>query len=87
MRLKVQNNIHTNNCKALVYFETKEEAQRAIADINQYPGWKPLLCFSRHKTLGNQEEGRSDTNNSTENKNRKIKSKLFIKDMKTIIKK
>ena len=39
-RLKVQNNIHTNNRKALICFETKEETQRAIADINLYPGWK-----------------------------------------------
>ena len=37
-RLKVRNKIHANNDKALICFETKEEAQRAIADINQYPG-------------------------------------------------
>ena len=37
-RLKVCNKIHANNGKALICFETKEEAQRAIADINQYPG-------------------------------------------------
>ena len=42
-RLKVQNNIHNNNYKALICFETREEVQRAIADINQYPGWKALL--------------------------------------------
>ena len=28
--LKVQNNINTNNSKALICFKTKEEAQRAI---------------------------------------------------------
>ena len=48
-RLKVYNNIHTNNNKALICFETKEEAQRAIADINRYPGWKASLYYSRPK--------------------------------------
>ena len=78
-RLKVQNNIHTNNSKALICFETKEEVQRAIADINQYPGWKASLYYSRHKIQKNQEEGRSDTNNSTEKKNRKKNPKLSSK--------
>ena len=42
-RLKVQNNIHTNNSKALICFETMKEVQRAIPDVNQYPGWKASL--------------------------------------------
>ena len=70
-RLKVQNDIHTNNNKALICFETKEEAQRTIADINQYPGWKASLYYGRHKIQENQEEVQSDSNNSTEKKNRK----------------
>ena len=37
-RLKFLNNTHINNGKTLICFETKEQAQRAIADINQYPG-------------------------------------------------
>ena len=37
-RLKFLNNTHINNDKALICFETKEQAQRAIAEINQYPG-------------------------------------------------
>ena len=72
-RFKSHNNIHTNN-KALICFETKEEAQRAIADINQYPGWKASLSYSRHKTQENR-EGQSDKNNLTEEKNsKKIKT-------------
>ena len=58
-RLKVQNNIYTNNSKAFMCFETKEETQRAIADINQYPGWKASLYNGRHKIQENQ-EGRSN---------------------------
>ena len=65
-RLKVQNNIHTNNRKALICFETKEETQRAIADINLYPGWKASLYYGRCKIQQNQEEGQSDSDNSTE---------------------
>ena len=73
-RLKSHNNMHTNH-KALICFETKEEAQRAIAGINQYPGWKASLSYSRHKTHENREEGQSDTNNLTEEKNsKKIKT-------------
>ena len=72
-RLKVHNNIYTNNNKALICFETKEEAQRAIADINR-------------EIQENREEGQSDTNNLTEEKNSK-KSKLIIKGMKKITKK
>ena len=45
-RLKVCNKIHANNGKALICFETKEQAQRAIADINQYPGWKASLYYT-----------------------------------------
>ena len=70
-RLKVQNNNHTSNSKALISFETKEEAQRAIADKNQYHGRKASLYYGRHKIQENQEESRSDSNNSTEKKNRK----------------
>ena len=70
-RLKVYNNIHTNNNKALICFETKEEAQRAIADINRYPGWKASLYYCRHKIQENREEGKSDKNNLTEEKNSK----------------
>ena len=70
-RLKVYNNIHTNNNKALICFETTEEAERAIADINRYPGWKDSLYYSRNKIQGNREEGQSDTNNLTEEKNSK----------------
>ena len=70
-RLKVRNKIHANNDKALIFFETKEEAQRVIADINQYPGWKASRYYSRYKIQENQEKGPSDTNNSAEKKNRK----------------
>ena len=77
-RLKVRNKIHANNDKALICFETKEEAQRAIADINQYPGWKASLYYSRYKIQQNQEKSPSDTNNSVEKKNRK-KTKSIIK--------
>ena len=70
-RLKVYNNIHTNNNKALICFETKEEAQRAIADINRYFGWKASLYYSRRKIKENREEGQSDTNHLTEEKNSK----------------
>ena len=70
-RLKVRNKIHANNDKALICFETKEEAQRAIADIDQYPGWKASRYYSRYKIQENQEKGPSDTNNSAEKKNRK----------------
>ena len=52
-------------------FETKKEAQRAIADINQYPWWKALLYYSRHKIKEKWEEGQADTNILTEEKNRK----------------
>ena len=55
-RLKVRNKIHANNDKALICFETKEEAQRAIADTNQYPRWKASLDYSRQKIQENQEE-------------------------------
>ena len=59
-RLNVRNKIHANNGKRLllfvllpqfqiICFETKEEAQRAIVDINQYPGWKASLYYSRYK--------------------------------------
>ena len=54
--LKFQNNIRRNNNKALICFETKEEAQRAIADTNQYPRWKASLDYSRQKIQENQEE-------------------------------
>ena len=70
-RLKVQNKIHANNGKALICFDTKEEAQRAIADINQYPEWRASLYYSRYKIQENQEKAPSDTNNSAEKKNRK----------------
>ena len=70
-RLKVQNKIHANNGKALICFDTKEEAQRAIADINQYPGWRASLYYSRYKIQENQEKAPSDANNSAEKKNRK----------------
>ena len=50
-RLKVRNKIHANNDKALICFETKEEAQRAIADINQYPGWKASRYYSRYRKI------------------------------------
>ena len=68
--LKLQNYINTNNNKALICFEAKEEAQTAIADINQYPGWKDSLYYSRHKIQENR-EGQTDTNILTEEKNRK----------------
>ena len=45
-RLKFLNNTHINNGKTLICFETKEQAQRAIADINQYPGWKASLYYT-----------------------------------------
>ena len=70
-RLKVYNNIHTSNNKALVCFETKEEAQRVIADINRYPEWKALLYHSGHKIQENREDGQNDTNNLAEEKNSK----------------
>ena len=70
-RLKVQNKIHANNGKTLICFETNEEAQRAMADINRYPGRKASLYYSRCKIQENQEKGPSDTNNSAEKKNRK----------------
>ena len=70
-RLNVQNNIHTKNSRVLICFKTKEEAQKAIADKNQYPGWKASLYYSKHKIQENQEEGQSDTNNSAVKKNRK----------------
>ena len=52
-------------------FETKKEAQRELADINQYPGWKALLYYSKHKIEEKWEEGQADTNILTEEKNRK----------------
>ena len=55
-KIKVQNNILTNNSKALICFATKEKVQRAVADINQYHGWKPSFHYSRHKLQENQEE-------------------------------
>ena len=70
-KLKVYNNIHTNNNKAIISFESKEEAQRAIADINWYNKWKASLYYSRHKIQENREEGQSDTNNLTEERNSK----------------
>lgn len=39
----------------------KEEAQIAIADINQYSGWKVSLYYSRKKIEENTEEGKTDT--------------------------
>ena len=69
--LKVYNNIHTNNSKAFICFETKEKAQTAIADINQHPGWKALLYCSRHEIQKNREEGQSDTNDLAKEKNSK----------------
>ena len=79
-RLKVRNKIHANNGKAPICFETKEEAQRAIADINHYPGWKASLYYRRNRIQENQEKDSSDTNNSAEKKNRE-KSKPIIKSM------
>ena len=46
-RLKVQNNIHTKNSKALICFETKEEA-----GINQYPVWKASLYKNTIQNTG-----------------------------------
>ena len=86
-RLKVRNKIHANNDKAIICFETKEEAQTAIADINQYPGWKASLDYSRYKIQENQEKGRGDTNNSAEKKSRKKTPKPIIKNMTTTMRK
>ena len=80
-KLKVQNNINTSNNKVLICFETKEGAQRATADINQYPGWKVSLHYSRYKIQENQEECQTDTNNLTEEKNiKKIQTYQEIND-------
>ena len=38
----------------------KEEGQIAIADINQYSGWKVSLYYSRKKIEENTEEGKTD---------------------------
>ena len=84
-RLGVQNKTHSNNNKALICCETKEEAQREI-DINQYPEWKASLYYSRHKIQEYQEECQTDTNILTEGKNKK-KPKLITKDMKTLMNK
>ena len=72
-RLNVRNKIHANNGKRLLLFvllpwfqiicsKTKEEAQTAIVDINQYPGWKASLYYSRYKIQENQEKGPSKWN-------------------------
>ena len=72
-RLNVRNKIHANNGKRLllfvllpwiqiICFKTKEEAQRAIVDINQYPGWKASLYYSRYKIQENQEKSPSKWN-------------------------
>ena len=58
----------------------KEEAQIAIADINQYSGWKVSLYYSRKKIEQNTEEGKTDT----KEKNKK-KNKLVIKVMTTVM--
>ena len=44
--------------------------RKRVADINQYPGWKASLHFSRHEIQKNCKEGQTDTNISTEEKTR-----------------
>ena len=53
----------------------KEEAQIAIADINQYSGWKVSLYYSRKKIEENTEEGKTDTKEKNK-KNPNLSSKL-----------
>ena len=85
-KLKVQNNINTSNNKVLISFETMEGAQRVTADINQYPGLKASLHYSRYKIQENQEECQTDTNNLTEEKNiKKIQTYQEINDQDIIV--
>ena len=53
----------------------KEEAQIAIADINQYSGWKVSLYYSRKKIEENTEEGKTDAKEKNK-KNPNLSSKL-----------
>ena len=66
--LKFQNNICRNNNKALICFETKEEAQRAIADIIRpvryvYEINEAMVCYTTQKEAG---EAISQINKGTE---------------------
>ena len=53
----------------------KAEGQIAIADINQYSGWKVSLYYSRKKVEENTEEGKTDTKEKNK-KNPNLSSKL-----------
>ena len=53
----------------------KAEGQIAIADINQYSGWKVSLYYSRKKIEENTEEGKTDTKEKNK-KNPNLSSKL-----------
>ena len=46
----------------------KPEGQIAIADINQYSGWKVSLYYSRKKIEENTEEGKTDTKEKNKKK-------------------
>ena len=73
-KLKLPNNIHTNNNKLLICFETNEEAQIEVADQKtQSVFW---IEGFRHKIQKNRQEGQTETINSTEQKNRKKNSNL-----------
>ena len=51
------------------------EGQIAIADINQYSGWKVSLYYSRKKIEQNTEEGKTDTKEKNKKK-KNLSSKL-----------
>ena len=53
----------------------KAEGQIAIADINQYSGWKVSLYYSRKKIEQNTEEGKTDTKEKNKKK-KNLSSKL-----------
>ena len=54
--IKLKDNNNKTYNEALICFETEEIAQRAIIDINQYPGWKAAIYSYRQ--IGQNSTGR-----------------------------
>ena len=77
-KLKLPNNIH----KVLICFETNEEAQREVADGNQYSGWKASDTKYRKIEKKVKQKQLIQQNRKT---GKKIQT--YLKDMKTSTKK